>query len=174
MQQKKSKATEIVPEINAGCDDFGLILNCAVRYALGRETYMPSAVCSFIKPLIQNLTGRTIVTMIQDIEEPLNRNIAGERAWGDPDIDKPEWMELLGLLKEEQTKRNQVDTGDLSALSYRVRNLLNRNGIFTYGELKLFHENTGVRSMFGVGTNIEKELLNFLYQSEVKHNVTSF
>ena len=34
--------------IDASDDEFGLMLNCAVRYAMGRETYMPHAVMDFI------------------------------------------------------------------------------------------------------------------------------
>lgn len=31
-------------------DDFGAICNCAVRYAVGRRTYMPDLVIDFITP----------------------------------------------------------------------------------------------------------------------------
>ena len=50
-------------------DTFGLILNCAVRYALGRETYVPSSVSDFITPIIPCLSQRTLSVMVQDIEE---------------------------------------------------------------------------------------------------------
>lgn len=44
-------AMKKMPKIDPSDHDFGLILNCAVRYAIGRQTYMPSAVIAFITPL---------------------------------------------------------------------------------------------------------------------------
>lgn len=41
--------------IEAGNDDFGAVLNRAVRYACGRATYMPDLVCKFITPLLPKL-----------------------------------------------------------------------------------------------------------------------
>lgn len=33
-------------------EDFGTILICAVRYSLGRQTYMPGLVQGYIRPLL--------------------------------------------------------------------------------------------------------------------------
>ncbi len=41
-------------------EDFGCVLNCAVRYAIGRQTYMPGVVIDFIIPLLSNLSDRTL------------------------------------------------------------------------------------------------------------------
>lgn len=51
--------------------DFGAILVCAVRYALGRHTYMPSLVVDFVKKVIQDVELRSLVVMKKDIEEYL-------------------------------------------------------------------------------------------------------
>jgi len=50
-------------------DEFGLVLNCAVRYCLGRRTYMPSNVIRFITPLIPRLTTRTLYVFKNDIDK---------------------------------------------------------------------------------------------------------
>ena len=39
-------------------DDFGAICNCAVRYAVGRKTYMPGLVIDFITPYLSELTDK--------------------------------------------------------------------------------------------------------------------
>lgn len=40
-------------------DDFGgAVLNCAVRYALGRMSYMPGLVMDVIRPMLKNCSER--------------------------------------------------------------------------------------------------------------------
>ena len=41
-------------------DDFGCIVNSAVRYALGRYTYMPGVVMNFVRKYMRVLDSRTI------------------------------------------------------------------------------------------------------------------
>ena len=50
-------------------DDFGAVCNCAVRYCLGRRSYMPSIVCRYIVPLLPELTDRTLDCFERDIAE---------------------------------------------------------------------------------------------------------
>lgn len=50
-------------------DDFGAICNCAVRYCLGRRSYMPSLVCGYITPLLPELTDKTLDCFERDIAE---------------------------------------------------------------------------------------------------------
>lgn len=78
-------------------DDFGLILNCAVRYSLGRQTYVPSSVCSFITPLISKLSDKTLWCMEKDI--------ASAYSYGDEKIDKPVWMKFWSDIKDEINRR---------------------------------------------------------------------
>ena len=60
-------------EIPLKCDDvdnFGAVLNCAVRYCIGRSTYMPELVTSWIMHNCNNkLTYKTIWCMKQDIDK---------------------------------------------------------------------------------------------------------
>lgn len=50
-------------------DDFGAVCNCAVRYCLGRRSYMPSLVCGYITPLLPELTDKTLDCFERDIAE---------------------------------------------------------------------------------------------------------
>lgn len=77
-------------------DVFGAMLNCAVRYCIGRQTYMPGMVMDLIRPMIPNLTDKTLFCMEQDIKEA---NYLGS------DIDKDHWIDFLELIKEEREKR---------------------------------------------------------------------
>ena len=56
-------------------NDFGCIINSAVRYSLGRSSYMPSTTVRFVLRNLIVLDTRTIVVMIRDID----REIADEK-----------------------------------------------------------------------------------------------
>ena len=71
-------------------DDFGCIVNSALRYAICRHTYMPSVVVEFIRKYINLLDTRTIDVAIQDIDCELKQN----------NVDDPEmWSKLKGELE---------------------------------------------------------------------------
>lgn len=71
-------------------EDFGAILVCAVRYALGRRTYMPSIVAAFVKSVAGELSVRTLTTIRNDICTARDRGLLG-----DANIDVPVWLDLL-------------------------------------------------------------------------------
>lgn len=75
------------PTISLADDDFGAILNCAVRYSLGRRSYMPKLVTGFITPLLPYLSDRTLGCFLRDLGRTSD--------YGDPLIDQPVW-ELFG------------------------------------------------------------------------------
>lgn len=91
-----------VPQINLEDDDFGAILNCAVRYALGRQSYMPGLVIDYIRPLLPYLNDKTLWCLERDIREA--ENFGG---YGDPQIDKPGWIKFLLEIQEEIQKRKE-------------------------------------------------------------------
>lgn len=91
--QPKGKAEQ--PEIPLN-DDFGHILISAVRYAIGRATYMPGIVQNFIHPLLPYLSSKTLSVIERDIRE------APSYGW---EMDKPGWMKLLAAVQAEQIKR---------------------------------------------------------------------
>lgn len=62
-------------------NDFGCIINSAVRYAIGRHTYMPGVVCDFVHRYINLLDIKTIGVMIDDISAELKYGIDQEELW---------------------------------------------------------------------------------------------
>ena len=76
---------------------FELIYTCAVRYCIGRQTYMPGVIQRLIKPLLPELESRTLIVMRNDIKT------AGY--CGDETIDKPGWMQFLADIEAELEKR---------------------------------------------------------------------
>lgn len=90
----------VIRTIETNNEKFGAVLNCAVRYACGRQTYMPSIVIGFIRPLISEIDDKTLCCMERDIRD-------AERfgGYGDEKIDKPDWMRFLADLQAEIDKR---------------------------------------------------------------------
>ena len=92
--------------------DFGTICLCAMRYALGRETYMPGLVQNYIRAHIKEIDSRAIQVMIRDICEadritshtlPDGREIKID-GLGDTQIDRPGWLQFMAFLKERERK----------------------------------------------------------------------
>jgi len=81
-------------------DDFSAILICAVRYCLGRMTYMPKLVTSFIKRNLKDfITDNDITVMIQDIQSCNNYGHS---------CDEETWMDFLYWLKEVKKERDDI------------------------------------------------------------------
>ena len=105
MNTKREKQTK--PKIELDDDLFGAVLNCAVRYAMGRQSYMPSLVVDFITPLLPYITQKTLGVFKQDYE--INQRTADENGWamfGDTKIDKPLWDKFYADVCAEIEKRN--------------------------------------------------------------------
>ena len=62
-------------------DDFGCVINSALRYAIGRHTYMPGVVCKFVRKYLDILDAKTIEVMIEDITTELKFGIDREELW---------------------------------------------------------------------------------------------
>lgn len=90
--------------IDARDDDFGAVLNCAVRYAVGRRSYMPYLVVSFISPLVPDLSTKTLWAIRNDINEAAKFDNLG-----DPNIDAPHWLGLREMVQKELVKRGKAD-----------------------------------------------------------------
>ena len=52
-------------------DEFGLIVNSALRYSIDRNTYMPSVVAGFIQRHLDFFDIKTLSNIIEDIEKEL-------------------------------------------------------------------------------------------------------
>ena len=83
-------------------ENISIIIFCAFRYALGRMTYMPSIVQSFIRDNIDIVDTKDINLMIKEIIEAEERS-----GLGDSNIDAPGWINLREFLKEELIKREK-------------------------------------------------------------------
>ena len=88
------------PTISVDGEKFGTVLNCAVRYAIGRQTYMPGLVIDFIMPLIPYLSDNALWCFDQDVTDA-----KWTSGYGDPKIDEPGWMKFHAAVREERTKR---------------------------------------------------------------------
>lgn len=59
-------------------DFFGAVLNCAVRYCIGRKTYMPGLVTDWIMQHCDGLlTEKTLYVMKRDIDEAAQQDGLG-------------------------------------------------------------------------------------------------
>lgn len=85
--------------VDVGDRDFTGIIICAVRYCLGRRTYMPGLVTNWIK---RNLDGKLydvdIDVMIADINRQEN-----DFGLGDP-CDVQVWHQFMGWLVSQKQK----------------------------------------------------------------------
>lgn len=61
---------------------FGCIVNSAVRYSLGRDTYMPSIAVHFILEHMNLFDLRTVTVMYRDIQKALeDENLPHRETW---------------------------------------------------------------------------------------------
>ncbi len=100
MAAKKEKFDGIM--IGKGDDFFGAVLTCAVRYCLGRRTYMPSLVTDWIRDHCSGqMSGKTLWVMKRDIDERLQAHTEDYRALGD-DCDVLTWVKFRQWLEEQE------------------------------------------------------------------------
>ena len=78
--------------------DFGLIVNSAIRYSMGRKTYTPSTVRDFTIRYMPMLDDKTVQVIIEDITKELDYR-KGEM----PQIEV--WFDLLEKAEEEKKRR---------------------------------------------------------------------
>ena len=82
---------------------FESILICAVRYAIGRKTYIPSMVIDYITPLLPYLSDNALRLIANEITE----HGAYEGGLGDEKIDKPYWKQFLRKIRLEIGGRHE-------------------------------------------------------------------
>ena len=95
-------------------DDLGTIAICAVRYALGRESYMPGLVQAFVRRHPEIVTDNVRTVMLRDIEEhDYIREYtmdSGKKmtvdGLGSTTIDRPGWLKFKAWL--ESTGRGEA------------------------------------------------------------------
>ena len=108
MPPNKSKPKQ--PKIDLTDDDFTSVLVSAIRYTLGRESYMPKLITDYIRPLLPYLSDKALWLFQRDIRE--QGSMGYERAYGDPLIDKPTWDKFYADVITEMNKRDDKKGSD--------------------------------------------------------------
>ena len=94
MAKRKPITIRIAPD---QIDFFGAVLNCAVRYCIGRRTYMPGLVTDWIRKHCHGiLTGKTLDVMRRDIDEAAAWDGLGDSC------DVVTWMSFRAWLDSEE------------------------------------------------------------------------
>jgi len=83
-------------------DEFTCLIMAAIRYCLGRRTYMPEYITGYVKPLLTKVSCKLLYLLERDIKE---QGKYGDDAYGDPNIDKPVWMGFYENVTEEIANR---------------------------------------------------------------------
>lgn len=99
---KAAKPNEMTGRIRLDVDEqgFGTICVCALRYAMGRQTYMPGLVRTFVRANLKDICDESLSVMIDDCD--FQRRI---NCYGDEQIDKPGWLQWEAELKAEAERR---------------------------------------------------------------------
>ena len=84
--------------------DFELMMISALRYAIGRYTYMPGITIDYIRYLIPQLSAKTLFIMQRDIEEEIERYQRMEREL----YMAKEWQKLAEEISVEYEKKKAV------------------------------------------------------------------
>lgn len=87
-------------------DDFELMLISALRYAIGRESYMPGVTIDYIRYLIPQLSANTLYVMQRDIRETIVMYGRTKRKL----YMEVEWIGLESELRKEYEKKKAVET----------------------------------------------------------------
>lgn len=83
-------------------DDFGAICNCAVRYCLGRRTYMVGLVTQYLSKHLPEMDDKTLYCFKRDIEKHIEYGCD----MGD-DFDREEWHSFLASVRMEIENRKE-------------------------------------------------------------------
>lgn len=84
--------------------DFELMIVCALRYSIGRESYMPSITIDYIRYLIPMLSANTLFVMQRDIRETITSYGRIKRKL----YMEAEWIKLESVLREEYERKKAV------------------------------------------------------------------
>jgi len=91
------------------------MLICAVRYSLGRMSYIVDVTCEFVASIKEKLSPNCINIIIRDIEETMEMYHRSGNLCG-MECDEKDWYRLLEVLKEgdsdEQWRFDQPEQSD--------------------------------------------------------------
>lgn len=76
------------------------MLICALRYCQGRQTYMPSVIIGIAINKLPILSDSALEVMLNDCKDQERYDL-----YGDPRIDKPQWLAFRQKLEEQINSR---------------------------------------------------------------------
>ena len=86
------------------CQNYELMLISALRYAIGRETYMPDITINYIKTKVPYLSANTLYVMSRDIEE----EVARYRRINHKLYMEEQWLNLKAEIDDEYEIKREV------------------------------------------------------------------
>lgn len=86
-----------VKGVPVGDENFGALCICAIRYCIGRQSYMPGLIQDYLRPLLSSIDTNSL--------KVIRRDIKGAENLGNEKIDKPGWMKFLGDIERELVRR---------------------------------------------------------------------
>lgn len=79
-------------------DELGLLVLCALRYAMGRKSYITSSIAEIIETRWDDFTSNDKVTILRDLERALSFASDSGKSLG-MSMDDAMWRGLLERLK---------------------------------------------------------------------------
>ena len=77
--------------------NYETMMICALRYSIGRETYMPDIAIGYIRNVVPYLSANTLYVMSRDIEEEVARYERINRTL----YMQKEWLQLKAKIDDE-------------------------------------------------------------------------
>lgn len=93
--------------MNMSEDDLGILFICAVRYCLGRKTYMPSMIQGIVLGNIKQVSKQDLIIIRNDVQDAARDNYLGSEY-----IDAPGWKLFMDKISEEIESRSANDYND--------------------------------------------------------------
>ena len=94
---KETEPDQLIPVVIACREDsFESLVVCAIRYCLGRKSYMPSVIIEAALPFLPHLSKNTLHVLQRDINSAQSYGMS---------MDKSAWMIFLEHIDAEITKR---------------------------------------------------------------------
>ena len=87
-------------------EDLSTLLVCSVRYAIGRQTYMPDLVRRIARGHASAVQSWMLLQWAEDIER------TDARGLGDPEVDAPGWRAFAAWCRDELRQRRREESRD--------------------------------------------------------------
>lgn len=103
-KKNQERIRDMKKKVSFEQDALGTLCICAIRYCMGRQTYMPDLVREIVRPLLPSLTDKDISIMLDDCDYQARYDL-----FGDEQIDKPGWIRWKDeLLDEIRNRREEI------------------------------------------------------------------